>query len=83
MATQALIFRGHTLAQIADEFSRYNRAPRIVIQGEELRGQRIPIAIFDADDPESLIAFLANDETLVFERDRDTVAVHRRTVSIQ
>lgn len=73
-----LVFRNNTLAEIADEFSRYNRAPQIVIEGDELRAQRIPVAVFDADDPESLIVFLASDGSLSFDKRGDELVIRRR-----
>ncbi|MGH8176118.1 MAG: FecR family protein [Steroidobacter sp.] len=62
-----LIFRNDTLAEIVDEFSRYNRTPQIRIEGDELRAKRFS-GVFDADDPESLVAYLESDDALAFER---------------
>lgn len=77
-----LVFRNNTLAEIADEFARYNRSPQIRVEGDELRGQRIPVAVFDADDPESLIVFLASDESLVFDHHGDQLIIRRRPVVV-
>ena len=52
-----LIFKGNALAEIADEFNRYNRGVQIRIEGEALRARRYG-GTFDADDPQSLVDFL-------------------------
>ncbi len=51
-----LIFKGDTLAHIAEQFNRYNRT-RIVINDDALAGTEFS-GVFDSDDPDSLIAFL-------------------------
>ena len=50
-----LIFEADNLGSIADQFNRYNRT-RIVVD-DELSATEFS-GVFDADDPESLIAFL-------------------------
>jgi transmembrane sensor len=62
-----LMFHKNTLVDIAEEFNRYNRAPQIRVEGETVRAKRYT-GIFDADDPSSLIEYLARDRTLAFTR---------------
>lgn len=59
-----LVFEEDTLADIAAEFNRYNRSPRIRLEGAA--GARRYAAVFDADDPESLLEFLRRDPALAF-----------------
>ncbi len=54
---QKLWFDGQTLAEISDEFNRYNITPKLHIEGAALREQRIS-GVFKANDPRSFIAFL-------------------------
>ena len=54
--TRQLFFDNDTLMAIADEFNRYNRK-RLVIADRRLRELRFT-GVFDADDPESFVAFL-------------------------
>ena len=58
-----LVFRNHTLQQIATEFNRYNKLPKISVEGEALQTKRYS-GVFDADDPESFLDFLALDHQL-------------------
>ena len=51
-----LVFENAPLADIAAEFNRYNRT-RLVIADADLAGERVS-AVFDARDPEALIASL-------------------------
>lgn len=73
-----LVFRNNTLAEIAEEFSRYNRTPQIRIEGEELRARRLPVAVFDADDPESLITYLASEGSIEVDRGSDSITIRQR-----
>jgi transmembrane sensor len=52
-----LIFSGDTLAEIAEDFNRYNRDPQIQIEGDVLRAKRFS-GSFDAHDPQSLVDYL-------------------------
>jgi transmembrane sensor len=54
--TRQLSFDGEGLAAIANEFNRYNRA-KIVLSDTSLARLRLS-GVFDANDPESFIAFL-------------------------
>lgn len=69
-----LIFRNHTLAEIATEFNRYNRAPQIRIEGEDLRARRFNI-VLDADDPQSLLDYLSTDKQIAFNRSGDELVI--------
>lgn len=72
-----LIFRGERLEEVAAEFNRYNETPRIKVEGALARGK--PLAgIFDADDPESLVQFLAGVEGLETERRSGEVIIRDR-----
>lgn len=71
-----LIFRKDTLSDIAEEFNRYNRSPQIRVEGEQARSLRFTGA-FDADDPHSLLEYLARNPSLVFET-RDSELVIRQ-----
>jgi transmembrane sensor len=67
-----LVFRGDRLEVVAREFNRYNRV-QIRIEGEEVRARRLT-AVFDADDPRSLVLFLKSDAQLnVVADDRQVV----------
>jgi transmembrane sensor len=57
-----LVFRGDSLATIADEFNRYNRI-QIHVEGERVRTKRLT-GVFAADDPHSLVLFLKGDNEL-------------------
>jgi transmembrane sensor len=70
-----LVFQADTLEDIAAEFNRYNRSPRIRVEGEAARQARFT-GIFDADDPLSLVQLLGTDRELAFER-RETELVIR------
>jgi len=62
-----LAFRGSTLAEMAAEFNRYNRSPKLVVEGDAVRSRQFT-ANFDADDPQSLLDFLASYDDIVFEK---------------
>lgn len=72
-----LMFRADTLADIAEEFNRYNRAPKIRIEGEGIAARRFT-GIFDANDPESLAAFLDDYQDLTVHRDNNELIVRQR-----
>lgn len=72
-----LIFRRETLEEIAAAFNRYNRALQIRVEGETLRAKRFS-GVFDADDPESLLTYLATDDRLVFDREGDDLVIRLR-----
>jgi transmembrane sensor len=55
---QQLVFNRRPLAEVADEFNRYNRE-RIVIVSPELRGQEVT-GVFKSNDPASFVVFLSS-----------------------
>lgn len=69
-----LVFTDDTLSDIAEEFSRYNRSPQIRIEGDALRTRRFS-GVFDADNPEGLLLYLAMDKSVVMDRDGDDVVI--------
>ncbi len=72
-----LVFRDDRLADVAAEFNRYNRSPRIRVEDERARERRLT-GVFDANAPDSLVRFLADAEELSVDRDGDTVAIRWR-----
>jgi transmembrane sensor len=77
-----LIFIDEPLASIAEEFNRYNRTPKIRLEGSAV-GERRYAAAFDADDPESLLTILGKDSGLRVERREDEIIVRQRTANPQ
>jgi transmembrane sensor len=77
-----LVFRDRPLAEIVEEFQRYNRIPIIRVEGQELRARTFN-GVFDADDPQTLVAYLATDNTLAFERRGDELFIRQRPVIVQ
>jgi transmembrane sensor len=61
-----LVFEHRPLGEVAEEFNRYNRE-RIEIQSPPLRNQEIT-GVFEANNPESFMAFLAKIPDVVVER---------------
>jgi hypothetical protein len=51
------VFRNDSLADIAEEFNRYNRTLQMRVEGAEASDRRLS-GVFDADAPESLLRFL-------------------------
>lgn len=67
-----LVFRGDPLEVVAREFNRYNRL-QIRLEGDKVRTKQLT-AVFDADDPRSLVLFLKSDNRLnVVASDREVV----------
>lgn len=77
---QRLIFTGESLQWIADEFNRYNRAPRLTIEGEALRSRRFN-GVFNAHSPESLLEYLQQDPSIAIERRDDEIVIRETTAS--
>jgi transmembrane sensor len=73
-----LVFADNTLEEIAEEFRRYNRAPQIRIEGDDLRMQRFS-GVFDADYPEALLMYLSSDNTIILDRNGDDVVIRLRS----
>jgi transmembrane sensor len=64
-----LVFEHRPLGEVADEFNRYNRE-RIDIESPQLRNQEIT-GVFEANNPESFMTFLAKIPDVVVERTSD------------
>jgi transmembrane sensor len=75
---RTLIFEKSTLAEIATEFNRYNRTPKIRVEGEALRARRYSV-VSDADDPQSLLDYLSTDRSLAFDRTGDEVVIRMQS----
>jgi len=71
-----LVFEWETLETIAAEFNRYNRT-QIHIKGDLAR-QRKYTAVFDANEPQTLLEFLAKDGDLVFTVQGDELIIRKR-----
>jgi transmembrane sensor len=77
-----LVFADNTLAEISEEFARYNRKPYMRVEGEALRARRFS-GVFDADSPEALLAYLAADKSLEVEREGDEIVIRVRPIIVQ
>jgi transmembrane sensor len=64
-----LVFERRALGDVAEEFNRYNRQ-HIRVYGTELRQQEVT-GLFQANDPESFVAFLAGIPEVRIERAAD------------
>ena len=71
-----LAFESETLADIAAQFNRYNRDPRLLV--EQSVGGRQFSGIFDADDVESFVTFLATYKDLTAEKNGGTIIIRKR-----
>lgn len=72
-----LVFQEESLGVIADEFNRYNRVPRIVIEGGQVSGRRYG-GTFNADDPQSLVRLVTRTGDLQAEQRGDEVVIRGR-----
>jgi len=77
-----LVFRDRPLSEIVEEFQRYNVKPRFIVEGDDLR-QRLFNGVFDADEPETLLAYLASDETIALERHGNDLVIRTRPIIVQ
>jgi len=77
-----LVFRDNTLAEITDEFARFNRTPHLRVEGEALRARRLS-GVFDADAPEALLTYLAADQTISFKRSGDEIVIALRPLTVR
>jgi transmembrane sensor len=64
-----LIFDGESLANVVNEFNRYNSSPLIIVD-PRLRDQRIS-GVFAANDPDSLLDFLVKVDHIDVTRSED------------
>ena len=72
-----LVFEWATLDAITQEFNRYNRTPHIRVEGDSVRARRYT-AVFDADNPQTLLKFLAKDGELRFAAEGDDFVIRGR-----
>lgn len=70
-----LIFHQNTLAEIAAEFNRYNKV-QIRVEGNFLQVRRYS-GVFDANEPEMFLQYLAVDTRFAFDRSSENVVVLR------
>lgn len=75
---QRLVFKGETLNHIANEFNRYNVTPRLRIEDKALSEKRF-IGVFNAHSPAALLDYLAEDPSVVFDRDGDEIVIRSRS----
>lgn len=61
-----LVFRGDTLAIVAEQFNRYN-ATQVRLESERLKARRVH-GVFDADAPESFLRVLSQMGDVAIER---------------
>lgn len=71
---QRLVFNEETLGWIADEFNRYNAAPRLRVEGDALRSRKFN-GVFNAHSPESLVEYLQQDPAIHFERKEGEIVI--------
>jgi len=74
-----LIFDGATLAEIVEEFNRYN-LNRLEIADADLESIRLS-GVFDANDPGSLLAFLTSTEPVEVQQQGDGTQIIRSSIS--
>jgi transmembrane sensor len=75
---QRLVFNEETLGWIADEFNRYNASPRLSVEGDALRSRRFN-GVFNAHSPESLVEYLQQDPSIIFERKGSSIVIREGT----
>jgi transmembrane sensor len=73
---RTLSFSGASLAEVASEFNRYNKT-QIRIEGDAVRERQLS-GVFSADHPQSMILFLAKDESLSVVPEGDSWIVRAR-----
>jgi transmembrane sensor len=71
-----LVFRGNTLEEVAAEFNRYNSV-QIRLEGQDVRTQNIG-GVFDADDPQTLVDFVADELGLEVAQTGDEIVIRSR-----
>ncbi|MFA5632155.1 MAG: FecR domain-containing protein [Porticoccaceae bacterium] len=73
--TRRLVFQSQSLSEVAAQFNRYNRL-QIRIEGDELAAKRLT-GTFNADDPKTLIRFLAAGQDLQVDRSGNNVVIRQ------
>jgi transmembrane sensor len=69
-----LVFLDDPLPDIATEFNRFNRTPRIRIEGADARAVLVS-GVFDADDPESFLLYLSGRRDLTVDVKADLAII--------
>ena len=77
----SLVFQDETLAEIAEEFNRYNRVPRLIIEGEAPRRMTFS-GSFRGTNPESLLQYLSHDPSLIVEPRGNAVVIRERVAPV-
>lgn len=72
-----LVFRENSLADIVAEFNRYNRTPKIDLEGFDGSAQHYT-GTFDADNPRSLASLLALQTDLAIDITDDRIVIRSR-----
>jgi transmembrane sensor len=72
-----LVFEADALRDIAVEFNRYNRVPKIRIEGDALAERRFT-GVLDADNPESLLRILTEADDVTFQKRADELVIRAR-----
>ena len=73
---RSLSFSSASLAEVAAEFNRYNKS-QIHVEGDAVRERQLS-GVFSADHPQSVILFLAKDESLSVIPEADSWIVRAR-----
>lgn len=74
--SRELIFRGNPLAEVVEEFNRYN-LKKLRVEGNGPRMQNIS-GVFSADDVQTLIDFLADDPRFEVTRSESEIVIRSR-----
>jgi transmembrane sensor len=75
-----LVFRNQTLVEMAAAFNRYNQAPKIRVEGAAAAQTRTYSGNFNADDLESFVQYLEQEnELLAFERSDEFIVIRMRS----
>jgi transmembrane sensor len=72
-----LVFDQDSLADMVQEFNRYNKAPQLELE-DAAAAHRHYTGVFDADDPQSLIQLLSAEPDLTIEHSGKTILIHSR-----
>lgn len=75
--SRRLMFEGNPVAEIAEEFNRYN-ARQIRVEGEELRARKMT-GVFDADDPSTMIRFISRDANVEVITNENEILIRPRS----
>jgi transmembrane sensor len=74
--TPRLVFREARLEEVAAEFNRHNRV-QIRLEGEDVRSRKMS-GVFYADEPQSLVDYLAGEAELEVTQNGDEILIRLR-----